>query len=86
MDEPWYGCPHHYQLSEDKTKVQYVRHGTNCSGETGTFYVEEEYDTFRCFAPFKKEDIENLPEGKLKEKCKKTYELCKQGSYGRYYK
>ena len=42
-DDQWCGQPHHYRLSEDSAKVQYVRHGTNACGETGNTFVEEEY-------------------------------------------
>ena len=45
-DEPMFGCPHHYGLNEEKTEVQYLRHGTSCwNTETGNLYVEKTYTT-----------------------------------------
>ena len=64
-DEAFYGCPHHYGLNEDKTKILYFRHGTNCSGETGNYYVESEIEELILEADFSKEEISSLPDNSL---------------------
>lgn len=60
-DEVHYGCPHHYELSKDKTKILYVRHGTNGFGETSDRYVEKEIEDLFLEASFSKEEISSLP-------------------------
>lgn len=64
-DEIHYGCPHHYELSEDKTKILYVRHGTNGFGETQGRYVEKEIKDLFLEASFSKEEISSLPYNSL---------------------
>ena len=86
LDDPWMGCPHHYELSSDKTKVLYVRHGTSWAVETGSYYVEDEHEKFECFASFNKAEILAFKNEKMKADCLALYEALGRGEDGRYYK